>query len=80
MSRSEKVLKKFLTTPTSFSYPDIALVLVHLGFEKISAKGSHVKWKHEMLKTDLIIPVHNHECKPFYKELARTRIQTLIDK
>lgn len=47
---------------------DIEKILLHLNFEKVSTKGSHVKWKHPRLRNDIIIPVHNNDCKVFYKK------------
>jgi len=49
------------------------------GFEKVSAKGSHIKFKHLALALDLIIPVHNHECDPFYKKLALEFTQKILN-
>ena len=63
----KKKIEKFLKNPRTSKYSDIALILSHFGFEKISTKGSHVKFKHQSLPNDLIIPVHNNECKDFYK-------------
>ncbi len=80
MSQIEKLLKKFIQAPQSVRYADIEKVLRSLGFEKIPTKGSHVKWKHQRLRHDLIIPVHNNECKKFYKEQVCMQIQELIKK
>jgi predicted RNA binding protein YcfA (HicA-like mRNA interferase family) len=80
MSQIEKLLKRFSQSPQNVRYADIEKVLFHLGFEKIPAKGSHVKWKHQKLRNDLIIPVHSNECKKFYKEQAYRQIHKLIKK
>lgn len=80
MSHTEKVIKKFANTPQNVRYADIETILVHLGFEKISTKGSHVKWKHYLLQNDCVIPVHNNECKDFYKIQVYKQIRTLLKK
>jgi predicted RNA binding protein YcfA (HicA-like mRNA interferase family) len=69
-----------MKAPQHLHYADIERVLRSLGFEKIPAKGSHVKWKHSQLRNDVIIPVHNGECKTFYKEHVRSQIRILIKK
>jgi predicted RNA binding protein YcfA (HicA-like mRNA interferase family) len=70
-------MKKFVARPQSVTYTDLEHILVHLGFEKIPAKGSHVKFKHRKLQNDIVIPVHNKECKPFYKQQAKKQISSL---
>jgi predicted RNA binding protein YcfA (HicA-like mRNA interferase family) len=66
-----------LQKPKSVKYRDLVVILEHFGFEQISAKGSHVKYYHPKLPQDLIIPVHNHECKDFYKEQAKNYIENI---
>jgi predicted RNA binding protein YcfA (HicA-like mRNA interferase family) len=80
MSQIEKLLKKFTQAPQNARYADIEKILLHLGFEKISTKGSHVKWKHQKMRHDIIIPIHSGECKDFYKKQISTNIQNLINK
>ncbi len=70
MTKKEKLLEKFMNTPSSLQYSDIEKILLSKGFEKIPAKGSHQKFKHPSLTSDLIIPIHNGDCKEFYKKLA----------
>jgi predicted RNA binding protein YcfA (HicA-like mRNA interferase family) len=53
------------------------MVLEHYGFSEISTKGSHVKFKHPKLDHDLVIPVHNNECKDFYKKQAKSLIEQI---
>lgn len=78
MSRIEKLLHKFRSKPDSVRYVDIESVLFHVGFEKLDAKGSHVKFKHRALRVDIVIPVHNGECKPFYKKQVLKQISNLL--
>lgn len=70
MTKVEKSIRQFLNRPASMSYIEIEKVLFYCGFEKVHAKGSHQKFKHPLLPYDLIIPVHNNDCKDFYKKLA----------
>jgi len=78
MSTIKKKVEKFLGKPTSCKYLDIETILIHFGFNKINAKGSHVKFKHSQLSSDLVIPVHNNECKDFYKLEAKKKIKKII--
>lgn len=80
MSTLAKLLKRFMESPAKVRYASIERLLLSLGFERVPAKGSHVKWKHHRLPHDLIVPVHNGECKPFYKEQIARVIQALIPK
>ncbi len=70
MTQKEKLINQFFTQATSLSYSQIEKVLLIFDFEKIPTKGSHNKFKNPKLKYDLVIPVHNNECKDFYKKLA----------
>ena len=74
MSQIEKLLVRFWNDPERVRYRDIEKILQHFGFEKINAKGSHVKLKHSDHVSDIVIPVHNYECKPFYKKQVRSQI------
>jgi len=75
MSTIDKKVEKFLKNPKSCKYTDIKSILIYFGFEAIPIKkSSHVKFKHVRLEADLIIPVHNNDCKDFYKLEARKRI------
>ena len=78
MTSREKALKRFLNSPGGLKYEEIEKLLIGLGFEKIEAKGSHKKFKHIKLDRDLIIPVHNNDCKKFYKSLAAKIIKKYI--
>jgi len=79
MTSYDKLLDKFLNHPPSLKYIEIEKLLLYLGFEKISAKGSHAKFKHQKVKFDLIIPIHNNDCKKFYKIYAAKLIKKLYD-
>ena len=75
MTKIEKIVQRFLAKPMSLRYSEVEKVLLHLSFEKINAKGSHKKFKHPLLKQDLVIPVHGNDCKDFYKKLAAKTIK-----
>lgn len=76
----EKILRKFLNNPASVRYSRIEGLLLNLGFEKVEAKGSHRKFKHWMLDRDLIVPVHNNDCKSFYKKLIAIAIKRILNE
>ncbi len=78
MTQRDKLIQKFLKNPTSVKYAELVSILKHFGFEQIPAKGSHVKFKHSKLTSDLIIPVHRGDCKDFYKTLARKIIEQIM--
>ena len=77
MAKITKKVEKFFNNSTSIKYSGLEIILIHFGFEKINAKGSHIKFKHSQLEKDLIIPVHNGECKDFYKEKAKNQIKKI---
>lgn len=77
MSQIEKLLARFRKNPASIKYRDIERILLYCDFEKIETKGSHVKFKHSDSVSDIVIPVHNNECKPFYKKLALEKMKGL---
>jgi predicted RNA binding protein YcfA (HicA-like mRNA interferase family) len=79
MTTTEKKIDKFLRNPTSLKYTEIVSVLGHFGFEQVGTKGSHVKFKHINQANDLIIPIHNNECKNFYKLEARRRVRKIME-
>ena len=70
MTRLDKLKIKFQENPSSLKYSQIEKILIHTGHIKIPAKGSHIKFKHKHTKSDLIIPLHNNDCKDFYKKLV----------
>jgi predicted RNA binding protein YcfA (HicA-like mRNA interferase family) len=79
MNKLEKLVDKFLRNPTSLHFSEIEKVLLIAGFKKINAKGSHNKFKHPHLKYDLVIPLHNNDCKEFYKKLAAKEVEKLME-
>jgi len=77
MTRISKKVEKFYEEPETTKYPDLVDILIHHGFEKISTKGSHVKFKHPQIDADMVIPVHDGECKNFYKREALKKLKKL---
>ena len=68
MTKKDKLIEKFKNNPWSLQFSEIQIILIDLWFEKIEAKWSHVKFKNKFLKNDIIIPLHNNDCKDFYKK------------
>lgn len=79
MSQIRKIVEKFKSRPESIRYEDLDRILQSLGFELINAKGSHKKYKNLNFPTDIIIPVHNNECKDFYKKQVYRQIKKLLN-
>jgi predicted RNA binding protein YcfA (HicA-like mRNA interferase family) len=79
MTKIQKKVEKFLKNPTSCKFRDIKAILLYVGFEEIQAKGSHVKFKHIHMQADLIIPVHNNDCKDFYKKNVKSVLEKVMD-
>lgn len=72
MTVHEKLLTRFIENPASLPFRDIEKILLRFGFDALEARGSHKKFKHLKVRADVIIPLHNGECKNFYKrELAK---------
>ena len=68
MTKKEKILKKFNEKLWDIRYRELEFLLLNLWFRKIDAKGSHIKFKNNTIKKNIIIPLHNNECKYFYKK------------
>ncbi len=73
-----KLAKKFSKNPSSLQYRDIEKLLSATGFKQISAKGSHVKFKHAKFQVDIIVPIHNSDCKDFYKKFIAKQTKELL--
>lgn len=59
----------------------IIKVLSSFGFEKVSQKGSHVKYKNKLTQATYIIPIHNEIAKGTLKsilEQARVELNDFI--
>ena len=74
MTQKQKLVETFQINPSSLKFKQLVTVLEHFGFTMIQAKGSHVKFKHPKLSADLIIPIHNGDCKDFYKKEMMKRV------
>jgi predicted RNA binding protein YcfA (HicA-like mRNA interferase family) len=70
MTQKQKLIEACIANPSSVKFKQLVIILEHFGFNMIQAKCSHVKFKHHQLSSDLIIPVHNGDCKDFYKREA----------
>ena len=78
MTNIDKLKNRFKSNPASLKYREVEKILIHLEFEKIPIKGSHVKFKHPKFIIDLVIPIHNNECKEFYKKQINKIISKLL--
>lgn len=78
MTKKAKLWEKFLKNPSSLSYKEIESLLLSQDAQMIPAKGSHKKFKHALSPTDLIIPIHNNDCKDFYKKAALKWITKIL--
>ena len=74
MTTKEKLFEKFIENPMSLRYKDIEKLLLLNWFLKIDAKGSHLKMKHHLLEKDLVFPIHNWDCKYFYKQIRKEKL------
>ncbi|MFA6023766.1 MAG: type II toxin-antitoxin system HicA family toxin [Candidatus Gracilibacteria bacterium] len=79
MTKIEKRLKKFFRNPDSLKYYEIETLLYQFGFQKLEAKGSHTKFILQNPPYRLIIPIHGHDCKPFYKIKTARILKILCD-
>lgn len=70
MGRKEKLLRKFLENPDSLSHRQIEGILLRMGFEMTVGKGSHMVFRYKELGIKISIPVHNNDCKKYYKRKA----------
>lgn len=78
MTRLDKLIDKFKTSPNKLSLRDIEQILMSIGFDKLNAKGSHVKYIQDKFGLSIVIPIHNNDCKDFYKKLVLRIIKDLI--
>ena len=69
MTKTDKLLIKFKQNPENVKFREIEKILLTVGYKKVEAKGSHKKYKRTGESKDIIIPVHNGDCKNFYKFL-----------
>jgi predicted RNA binding protein YcfA (HicA-like mRNA interferase family) len=77
MTQRDKLYQKFTQNPSSVSYKELQKILSWYEFEKIEAKGSHVKYKHPLFERDLIVAVHKNECKSYIKKEAHRRLKII---
>ena len=80
MTSKNKLLNKFLRRPESLKYREIEQILLYLGFIKTYGKGSHVKFTHPIFNSNIIISIHNNECKKSYKKEISKTIRWLMGK
>jgi len=69
MTNKEKLIEKFKKIPQSVSFSDLMKIMQWCGIESVKGKGSHFVFKNET-ETIITIPLHNNDCKPFYRKLT----------
>jgi predicted RNA binding protein YcfA (HicA-like mRNA interferase family) len=67
MTKEEKLILKFKTSPQSVSLIDLLKLMEWRGIEIVKGKGSHIVCKTES-EILIVIPIHQNDCKPFYKK------------
>jgi predicted RNA binding protein YcfA (HicA-like mRNA interferase family) len=70
----QKLIQKFHSKPSSLHFRDIEKIIFSSGYKKIHTRGSHTKYKHPAIHSDLIIPIHKKDCKNFYKKFIYTSL------
>lgn len=70
MTQKEKLWQKFQNNPTGITYFELTKILRWCGCTLIWGKGSHILVRHND-NGILTIPVHNQECKSFYKKKTK---------
>ena len=75
MSKHSKRLRRLLsgTADRSFSFEELRGILLHLGFEQRTPKGSHYTFAHPDVRDILTIP-KRRPLKPIYVKKARAMI------
>ena len=68
MTTKKKLLKKFLEGPESLKFRQIERLLRWLGFEKVRVTGSHFRFRHAKRNLEFSVPVHDRDCKKWYKK------------
>jgi len=77
MSKIEKLIKRFLSIPTDFTYNGLVKLLAHFRYDEETGKttGSSVEFVN--YDTDKKIKIHKPHPQPFLKEYA---IKQIINK
>ena len=68
MTTKKKLLKKFLEKPESLNFRQIERLLKWFGFERIRVTGSHFRFRHREYDLEFPVPVHDRDCKKWYKK------------
>ena len=75
MGNIQKLVLKFKENPEKVRYMELEKILLYFGFSKRQAKGSHVKFKKEWI--NIVVAVHNNDCKPSHKKSVLKTLQFL---
>lgn len=81
MSRSNKLIKRFVRRPKDFSWEELTALLANLGFVEMPNKktgGSRRKFYNE--EKNLIINLHKPHPLPYLKEYAIKQVQMKLQE
>jgi len=68
MSQHDKLIKRLLSRPKDFEWPEIVTILESMGFEIIRGSGSRRKFRHKV--TNAVISLHEPHPKKIMKLYA----------
>ncbi len=71
MTKLEKLIKKFIEQSETINVRDIEKIALYNGYEKVRQTWSHSIYK-KAQSPDIILPIHNNDCKPIYKKQAKS--------
>ena len=81
MSRTEKLLKRFLSKPKDFTFDELKRLLAEFGYEEVKTgktAGSRVRFKNAASKHEL--KLHRPQPKPFLKAYQQEHIEETLRK
>ncbi len=81
MSKSEKLLKRFLSKPKDFTYEELKKLLAAFGYEEVGTgktAGSRVRFKNAASGHE--IKMHKPHPKPFLKPYQHEHIEETLRK
>ena len=71
MSTKEKLLKNIKNNPKNVSYDDIKKILNLYGFELVSIKGSHHKFRRNENGRSIMVPYHKPIKENYVKDVLK---------
>lgn len=68
MGKQEKRIEQLLKNPNALTYDEIESLFRNENFEIQRWKWSHKHIYHKKSKEFAVVPIHNWDCKPYYKD------------